>query len=230
MTDVIGQAIYDYHFRLSPGKLLIHNELGKPDEMPVEIYFREEKDMPEMEIMALELCQGKVLDIGAGAGSHALFLQDRDADITALEISPLASGVMRNRGVNKIITTNIFEYSAQQYNTLLLLMNGIGLSATLDGIRKFLQHAKSLLLPGGQLIFDSSDVAYLYKKHKPPTKRYYGEIHFRYEYKKQKTPWFSWLYIDQKNLKAIAKSEGFSMEVLMVDENDQYLARLMCLK
>lgn len=227
MMDVIGQAIYDYHYRLSPGKLLIHNELGKPDEMPVDIYFRDEDEMPEMELMAMNLCQGKVLDIGAGAGSHALILQERDLDVTALEISPLASGVIRDRGVKKVINTNIFEYTFQQFNTLLLLMNGIGLSSNLDGIRTFLKHAKRLLLPGGQLIFDSSDVAYLYKKHKPPTHRYYGEINFRYEYKKQKTPWFSWLYIDQKTLKAIATSEGFLMEVLIVDDHDQFLVRLL---
>ena len=46
MKDVLGQAIYDYHYRLSPSKLYIHNKFGLPDVMPTETYFREEEDMP----------------------------------------------------------------------------------------------------------------------------------------------------------------------------------------
>lgn len=226
MKDVLGQAIHDYHYNFSPGKLWIHNRFGQPDEMPLEVYFRDEEDMPSLELQALALCRGSVLDIGAGAGSHALYLQQREVDVTALEISTLAAAVMQHRGVKKIILKNIFDYKAVQYDTLLLLMNGIGLSADLPGLHQFLQHAKSLLLPGGQLLFDSSDVAYLYKKTKRPGEKYYGEINFRYEYKGQKTDWFTWLYADQQILRNIAAEEGWLMEVHFVDEHDQFLVRL----
>lgn len=226
MTDVLGHAIHDYHYNLSPGKLLIHNKFGAPDQMPVETYFREEEDMPELELKALELCTGKVLDIGAGAGSHALFLQERNIVVTALEISPLASVVMKHRGVKKIITQDIFEHTGEQYSTLLLLMNGIGLVANIAGLRRFLQKVKKLLLPGGQLIFDSSNVAYLYNGKPPAMDHYYGEISFRYEYKKQKTRWFTWLYIDQELLTKIAGEEGWLTSVVYEDGHDQYLAKL----
>ena len=56
----------------------------------------------------------------------------------------------------------------------LLLMNGIGLCATLEGLQHFLQHAKGLLQAGGQLLFDSSDVAYLYNGKPPKGTPYYG--------------------------------------------------------
>lgn len=226
MTDVLGQAIYDFHFRLNPSKLLIHNKFGLPDVMPVETYFREEEDMPPLELTALELCKGNILDIGAGAGSHALYLQQHKLDVTALEISPLASQVMKARGVKKIITADINTFTGQSYDTLLLMMNGIGLTANLEGLCIFLEHAKALLNTNGQLIFDSSNVAYLYKNGIRPIGKYYGIIDFRYEYKRQKTPWFTWLYVEMKMLKKIAVKAGWIAEILFEDDHDQYLARL----
>ncbi|HEY9196100.1 MAG TPA: class I SAM-dependent methyltransferase, partial [Mucilaginibacter sp.] len=126
MKDILGQAIYDHYHQNPPHKLWINNQYGPREEMPVETYFRDEDDMPDLEWHALNECRGTVLDIGAGAGSHALLLQERGFDVTALEISALAAGVMQARGVNKVVIADVFEYRDSRYDTLLLLMNGIG--------------------------------------------------------------------------------------------------------
>src|SRR5579875_3682175 len=131
MSDILGQAVHAYYHQQKPHyKLWIHNRYGPKEEMPVETYFRDEDDMPDLEWLALNECRGTVLDIGAGAGSHALLLQERGFDVTAIEISPLSIEVMRQRGVKNIIEGDVFKYSEQQYDTLLLLMNGIGLAGT----------------------------------------------------------------------------------------------------
>jgi SAM-dependent methyltransferase len=182
--------------------------------------------MPDLEWLALNECRGDILDIGAGAGAHVLILQDRGFDVTALDISKLASDIMKVRGVNKVLTTDIFEYSEHQYDTLLLLMNGIGLTGTLLKLKAFLQHVKQLLKPGGQLLFDSSDIAYLYEGKLPENGPYYGEIQYQYQYGQQKTDWFPWLYIDEQTLTGIAEEMGYNMEVLLEDEFKQYLVRL----
>jgi SAM-dependent methyltransferase len=229
MKDILGQAITDYYNYIRDQRLWVHDDHGPKVEMRTEVYFRNEHKMPELEQRALEACRGRVLDIGAGAGSHALALQDRGIDVTALDISPMSVEVMRMRGVDNAIARDIFQYKEQQFDTLLLLMNGIGLTGNIAGLRRFLQHARNLLQDQGQLIFDSSDVAYLYEGDIPVQDHYYGEIKCRYEYKKEKTDWFTWLYIDQKNLALIAADEGWNMEVLFEDNDDQYLARL-CLQ
>lgn len=226
MTDPLGQAIADYYNQHTPAKLWIHNTYGPKEEMPVAAYFRNINQMPALEHAALQLCKGKILDIGAGAGSHALWLQQQDKDITALEISALSCDVMKQRGLHRVIQQDVFTYSGEKYDTLLLLMNGIGLSGTLDGLRLFLRHAAALIKPGGQLIFDSSDVAYVYKNHFPDLTGYYGEIAYRYQYKGKKTDWFKWLYIDRYTLSAIALAEGWRDEYITEDENGQYLVRL----
>jgi SAM-dependent methyltransferase len=230
MNDVSGQALYDYYTKATPGKLWIHNKYGPKEEMPVRIYFRKAADMPDMELMALQNCKGRVLDIGAGAGSHTLALQEKGVDVTALEISPKAAEVMKLRGVKAIVEQDIFQFEAGGFDTLLLLMNGIGLTGSIGRLRDFLQHAKKLLNPNGQLIFDSSDVAYLYEGKPPKIENYYGEITYQYEFKRQKTNWFSWLYIDKKKLTKVAGEEGWRTEILCKDEFDQYLAKLIVKK
>jgi SAM-dependent methyltransferase len=240
MNDVLGEALTDqYHHRFT-GKLWVHNKYGRKEEMPVNVYFREAADMPELEWVALQKCKGKTMDIGAGAGSHALILQRMGVDVTALDISPKAAEIMKERGVEKVLLQDFFDLevtggdpgsptgtlaSAAGFDTLLLLMNGIGLSGTLSGLRHFLAKARTLLRPGGRLIFDSSDIAYLYKGDPPKGKDYYGEILYQYEYKKQRGDWFKWLFIDRKTLKEIAAEEGWTTEVLFEDEWDQYLVR-----
>ncbi len=224
--DILGKAISEYFYGGKEYKLWVHDNHGPKVEMIVPIYFRSPQAMPDLELMALDLCKGKTLDIGAGAGSHALYLQDRGIDVTAIDISEGAVEVMKERGVEKALVQDIFELKGEKFDTLLLLMNGIGLVQNIDGLKKFLLHAKTLLNKNGQLLFDSSDVAYLYEEGIPELPHYYGEVKCCYEYRRQKSDWFSWLYIDQQTLRHIAAEQGFDTEILFIDESDQYLVRL----
>jgi SAM-dependent methyltransferase len=228
MNDILGYAMTDHYQGRSTGKLWVHNKYGPKEEMPVLIYFRDMAAMPELEWMALQQCRGKILDIGAGAGSHALALQELGQDITALDISPLLANLMELRGVKKVIRGDFFELpmeATNAYDTLLLLMNGIGLAATLDGLDRFLQKAQRVLSPGGQLLFDSSDIAYLYKGKPPKGPGYYGELFYQYEYKRKRSDWFQWLFIDRKTFTRIATKAGWKTEMLYEDGHDQYLVR-----
>jgi len=226
MKDVLGTAISDFHNNTSTGKLWVHNKYGPKEEMPVDVYFRNMEEMPELEWAALHQCRGRILDIGAGAGSHALALQEMKLDISALDISPLSAAVMRARGIRNVVNEDFFHLNTETlYDTLLLLMNGIGLSGTLSGLRLFLTKARSLLHPGGQLIFDSSDIAYLYNGKPPKSPEYYGEILYQYEYRRRRSDWFKWLFIDRKTLTNIVTEEGWQIELIFEDPHDQYLVR-----
>src|SRR5690606_17091295 len=200
--DVYGQALDEFHRtgRLSR-PLLLHSGYGDIEEMPIDIFFREEDEFPELELIALALCDGKTLDVGAGAGCHSLYLQEQGMDVTALEISPKACEIMKLRGVKTVIQEDIFSYDKDKYDTLLFLMNGIGLAESIEGLKRLFNHCKTLLNLGGQLLFDSSDIAYYYEDGtEKPIDHYYGEIQFQYEYKGQKGQPFGWIYIDQNEL------------------------------
>lgn len=226
--DIFGEVLVDYFTGKQQAPLWLNNNYGEPEEMPVEEFFRNESAMSELELHALGLCQKKILDIGAGVGSHALALQQKGLNITALEISETACHIMEKRGVKKVINQNILTFETATFDTLLLLMNGIGLTENLSGLRSFLNHAKKLLNPGGQLLFDSSNIAYLYEGENFPPHKYYGEIAYQYEYQGKKGDWFNWLYVDQKTLIKIAREAGWLTQVVYQDNMDQYLARLVC--
>lgn len=251
MKDILGQAIADHFHHSSSAKLRVHTRWGQRADgqpigstteiMPLKTYFRDAGDMPELEWIALQHCRGKILDIGAGAGSHSLLLQRMGLEVTALDISPLNAAIIKERGVKKVLRRDFFTLqpgpgasnasrpSARKdgrYDTLLLLMNGIGLVATLEGLRLFLQKAHALLRPGGALVFDSSDVAYLFHGRPPKKGPYYGEVNYQYEYRRQRTDWFNWLFIDKRTLRRIAKKEGWKMQVLWEGKFDQYLVEL----
>ncbi|QCX53148.1 bifunctional 2-polyprenyl-6-hydroxyphenol methylase/3-demethylubiquinol 3-O-methyltransferase UbiG [Elizabethkingia sp. JS20170427COW] len=225
--DLPGIAIRDYHQKNNnPARLYVHDKFGPKVEMPVSVYFRKERQMPELEKKALQLCKGRILDIGAGAGSHALALQLKGKDVTALEISPAACEVILERGVQQVVCEDIFQFQPSgKYDTLLLLMNGIGLCGTISQLEVFLDLAEQLLNPEGVLIFDSCNIAYMYEGIGFP-EYYYGEIQCRYEYRKEFTSWFKWLYIDAETMTHIASSKGWDAEVILEDNRDQYLMKL----
>src|SRR5690554_140499 len=126
--DILGQAISDFYTKEKKYPLWIYDSFGEKTKMDVGIYFRTFDKMPEIEQKALQLCLGKTLDIGAGAGSHALYLQSKEVDVTALDISELCMQTARDRGVQQTVVTDFFDLQTKQkFDTLLLLMNGIGI-------------------------------------------------------------------------------------------------------
>lgn len=223
--DIYGSALLDFYKNDQSQTLWLHNSYGETEEMPVDVFFREEEEMPEIELKAMHLCKGHILDIGAGVGSHALILQKYHKDVTAIDTSLNAVNIMKQRGVKHAFHQDVFTYKGK-FDTLLLLMNGIGLTRTLEGLEHFFEAAKSLLNPKGTLIFDSSDISYLYEDSMKPKDKYFGEVSYAYEYKGEKDEWFKWLYIDPSTLKTLALKHGWNCKIIIEDEYDQYLAQL----
>lgn len=225
-SDVQGKALLDYFLGKEEVPLVLHTSYGEPEEMPTEVFFREEEDFSKLERFALRHCKGKVLDIGAGAGSFSLELQEKGLSVTALEISPYCCRIMQQRGVKEVEEADFWQYDKGKYDTLLLMMNGIGLAGEVAVLSGFLLRMKSLLAPGGQIICDSSDISYLYAGSKKPADRYFGEIRYCYEYEGEKGDWFGWLYADPALLSEMCKAVGMNMTILYKNRKDQFLARI----
>jgi SAM-dependent methyltransferase len=224
--DILGKALLDYSKKRFKKPLLLHNNYGKPENQPIQVFFQTSRSMPELELFALSLCRGSILDIGAGTGRHSLELQKIGMDVTSLDSSPSCVRLMKDRGLNRVIEGDIYNFEGETFDTLLLMMNGIGLCQTLDQLPPLLEKFKSLLKPNGQVIFDSSDISYLYLDDPFPNDRYFGEIDYRYEYRDEMGDWFKWLYIDKDTLQFKAKEAGFTCQIIYQNDRDQYLARM----
>ena len=226
-ADVHGKAILDYFKGVEKGPLYVHNTYGDKEEMPVEVFFREEEDLSELEHKALQLCSGSILDVGAGAGAVTMMLQDAGKTITALESSANCVDVMKMWGVKNGIHSRLEDLHGYTFDTLLLLMNGIGLAGSLNNLPGFIKFLKTILKEGGQILFDSSDVGYLYENGYKG-QGYYGDLRYRFEYETRLGEWFDWLYIDKHTLNNALKGiPGLKLEIVFEDtDTDQYLARI----
>jgi SAM-dependent methyltransferase len=223
MADLLGRALYDYLKGDQEAFLLVHTSYGEIDVMPLAVFFREYEQMPALEKYALSLCKGRVLDAGAGAGSHAIVLQNRGLDVFALDISPKAIEVMQQRGVKKLAAGDLFTFTSPPFDTILLMMNGIGIARDMQQIDHLLKHLKTLLLPGGQILLDSCDVSYLSGEN--IYQNYVGEVTYQFEYKGEKSEPFGWLYLEAVALKKKAKTAGWQCQIIY-EEGESYLARL----
>jgi cyclopropane fatty-acyl-phospholipid synthase-like methyltransferase len=227
--DPIGEAIKHYASTKKPDDIIVSSDICEDDIIPVEVLFRGLNDMPDLEKKALDLSKGSVLDIGAGAGVHALELMDRGLKVEAIDLSPGAAAHMRSQGINAR-AMNFFDIKDEKYDTLLMLMNGIGIAGKLSNLEKTLRHAKSLMNKGGKLICDSSDIKYLYEDEDGSmwvdlNTEYYGNFRFQMKFKKEKGPWFNWLYVDFDNLFKSAKNVGLKA-TRVYEQDDHYLAEL----
>ncbi|GHA61297.1 class I SAM-dependent methyltransferase [Pontibacter akesuensis] len=230
-NDPIGVAALAYLSGEHGAEITVESNLTEDDVIPVAYLFRKETQMPELELLALEECRGKVLDVGAGVGCHALVLQQRGVDVTAMDFSANAVEVMKRQGVREVLHKDVFDLQGPKYDTLLLLMNGIGIAGNLLGLERLLEHAKSLLNPGGQILLESADILYMFEDEDGSVlldlnAGYYGEIKYNMTYKDQQSGWFNWLFIDAANLEDYANQYGFELEVLYEGEAGNYLAKL----
>jgi len=224
--DVFGKALFDYYFNGNEPEIIVHNNYGSPENYPVKAYFKEAEDFSELEVFSMDQCHGHVLDIGCGTGSHSLHLSNSGLFVHSLEKSFYCIEIMKDRGVPVCIHEDIFNYSGDKYDTLFLNMNGIGIAGNLELISSLFTKFNNLLKPGGQVLFDSSDITYLYHDTPLPLDRYFGEVSFQFECNGIKGDWFDWLYIDPDKLKYVSKKSGWYAQVIYEDEQDTYLARL----
>lgn len=230
MKDLFGEAILDFQTNNNPQALITETTISEADEMEVAYLFRDFDQMPAIEQRALQLCKGTILDVGCGAGSHSLYLQQQNLDVTAIDISSKAIETCRLRGVKNPIVQNILEVEGK-FDTLLLLMNGTGIFGTLNQSTHFLQKLKSILNANGQILIDSSDIIYMFDEDEDggkwiPSDNYYGELEFTITYKNEKEDAFPWLYMDFNTLQNAAVANGFNCELIMEGPHFDYLARL----
>lgn len=231
MKDLMGRAIWDYFYQENPEDLQTETSISELDDLPVSYLFRNYKEMNALEQKALDLSFGKVLDVGAGAGSHSLYLQNkRNLEVTALDISPKSIEICKARGVKNAVCEDFLKFSDSKFDTILLLMNGTGIFQSLKNLDQYLQKLKNLISENGQILLDSTDILYMYDQDDDggvlvPATGYYGELDYYIHYKGESELPMKWLYLDFDTLKNAAIANGFKIQKIK-QLDDSYLAKL----
>lgn len=234
-SDSLGKGLQSYYNGNSQAKFSVYSDIADTERWPISIFFRKFENMPKNEQIALSDCVGRILDIGAGAGSHSLWLQERNHKVTAIDISEGAIDVMKKRGVQDVRKVDFFDFKDEKYDTLLLLMNGIGIVQTIDRLPLFFQKAKDLLNDKGFILLDSSNLIYLFLEEDGSaminlnSDKYYGEVEYRMDYCNCHGKPFKWVFVDYDLLSQAAEENGFKCEMIYEDDHYLYLAKLTLL-
>jgi len=185
--------------------ILVIDDLGDTEALPASWFFRDEGRFPPLERRALELCEGRVLDLGAGAGCHALVLQERGHPVCAVEILPELVELLQRREVTDARTGSVFTPPAGRWD------------------------------PGGRIIADSTDMRRFATGWRSEggirlalreDGRYVGEIQFQLEFAGRRGDPFSQLYVDPDTLSDLARRAGWEVEIVDQGENGAFLSRL----
>ncbi len=230
--DPLGLSISNYYYKKDSTPVKVFSKVVEDEELPPEYFFRSYSSMPKLERLALKKCTGKILDVGSGAGCHSLYLQKNKFDVTALDTSSFCCDVMSKQKIRNVINSDILSFHNEKFDTILLMMNGIGIAGTLSGLNTLLGHLKTLLNKSGQIILDSSDLIYLFEQEDGTfmldinASRYYGEIDYMLKYKKVTGKPFSWLFADHVILTDIAEQNGLKTTIIEYGPHYDYLAQL----
>ena len=232
MKDLLGKSLLDYQLNDRKSDVRVSTNISKSEYLSRSHFFRSFPQMIPIEQKALTLAKGRILDVGAGTGSHVLYLQEKGLDAVALDISPAAIQICQLRGVKETVISDILDYQGK-FDTILLLMNGIGISKRLSLIDIYLQKLKSLLNEGGQILTTSTDIIYMFDQDEDGSyiipfneeTEYYGELIYTIHYKGEKES-FPWLFIDYNTLQRAANNNGLSCELIEEGDDYNYLVRM----
>lgn len=226
--DAMGAAIIDFwQKKVQENKLEVFCSIAEVEIFPIDYLFRTYTQMPHIEQKALQMSYGHILDIGAAAGCHSLYLQQQNKSVTACDISSFCVQVMQEQGIQNILQADVWQLpNTQQYDTILLLMNGIGLAENLQKLPTFLNNLKNILSQNGQILFTSTDIRYMYEKVNKNKIPYYGEVSYQMRYGNVVSHFFDWLYLDIQTAKKIGSQLGWKTELVATDKTGHYLMRL----
>ena len=229
--EPFGLALKAYWEGDKSAKITFHRDDGNIRDHYVEHWFRKPEDFSDLEKKALELCSGKVLDLGAGVGPHSLHLQEKGLEVCAVDISKEACEIMEKRGVLNVQCSDVYGIQEENYDTILLMGRVIGFVEDLTSISKFFNHCENLLSSKGIILLDSLDVKVTsephqlaYQERNKKLGRYIGVVGLQLEYNGQYSEPFTLFYLDPDTLRSIAEDLDWKCQIIHKENDGNYLA------
>ncbi len=229
-ADPLAAALLDHHHTGRARRVEATRADGASFAIETEEYFTLEGQLAELDGLALDRCRGRVLDVGAGAGRHALALGARGLEVVAIDVSPLAVSLCRLRGVPDARVCNVMRLDSEEelgrFDTLLFGMQTIGVAGGVETLVGLLDRVKGLLAPGAELVVDSSELREAWEGDERDTSPTRGEIVLSTRYRGWHGEPFPWLYLSESDLRDVATRAGYGMETLGRVEGGEFLAAL----
>jgi SAM-dependent methyltransferase len=231
--DAFGHNMLD-HLEGSGGAEIVERDDGYFDVSPgPRLYFAEYDDWPENEKAAMEFVQGRVLDVGCGAGRHSVYLQAQGFDVLGVDVSPRAIEVCKARGLKNARVVPITQINRRLgvFDTILMLGNNFGLVGNPRRARWLLKRFRNATSQTGRIIAQTRDpyttdlAEHLeYHERNRQRGRMAGQARIRVRYKKFVTPWWDFLMVSQDEMEAILENTGWTISKVFVGAAGIYTA------
>jgi SAM-dependent methyltransferase len=229
-AEPLAAALVDHHRTGRPRRVAATRADGVRFDIETEEYFTLGGELAALDALALEHAQGRVLDVGAGAGRHALALEARGLEVVAIDVSPLCVALCRARGVREARVFDVMRLDSAEpfgvFDTLLFGMQTLGVAGGVAPLRKLLERLRACLAPGGRLIVDSSDLFEAWEGDDSDRSPSRGEIVLSTRYRGWRGEPFPWIYLAEEDLSRIAREVGYAVEPLGRVERGEYLLAL----
>jgi len=220
--DAFGLALLDYLEHGSGARShFIERDDGLLETVDTGVLFTQESDWSVVEAPVGDRAGRRVLDVGAGAGRHALPLQESGREVVALDVSPGAVEVCRRRGLRETFTGTVSELAVtdpEPFDTFLLCGNNYGLLESLAHGLSFLRALADMAVPGAEIIgtcvdpFATEDPLHLaYHERNRHHGRHPGQIRLRARWSDLATGWFDYLFVPVEDLDELAKQAGWEL-------------------
>lgn len=200
------------------------------------MYFRVYADWSEPERKVIDQVTGRVLDVGCGAGRHALHLQQQGIDVTAIDNSPGAVRVCELRGVKKVLVRAIGEvdgFDDNSFDTIIMMGNNLGVLESRENAGAILSMFSRITSPNARIIagtrdpYRTDDIDHLqYHKSNQTRGRMAGQIRMRVRYRKMVGEWFDYLFVSPAELQEILVDTDWQIAELIDDGGANYFAIL----
>lgn len=235
VEDAFGRALYDAWRGRGRGYHVVEREDGLLDAMETKMYFRPPAEWEPFERQALRYARGRVLDIGCGAGRHALYLQERGLDVLGTDISRLAVRVSRARGLRRgrVVSAARIPVSWGPFDTVLMLGNNFGLMESRKRAKVRLRRLYRMTTARGRILAGERDPY----AGAPEEHRHYhrwnrrrgrmgGQIRLRLRYRAYATPWSDYLFLSRTELREIIQGTGWRVVRFLPPHGSLYIAVL----
>ena len=220
--DAFGLALLDYLEHGTEARShFIERDDGLLETIDTGALFTRESEWSVAEASVVDRAGRRVLDVGAGAGRHALPLQESGREVVALDVSPGAVEVCRRRGVRETFTGTVFEWpgtDVEPFDTFLLCGNNYGLLESLAHGLSFLGALTEVAVPGAEIIgtcidpFATEDPLHLaYHERNRDRGRHPGQIRLRARWSDVATNWFDYLFVPVEELEELAERAGWEL-------------------
>lgn len=233
--DAYGQAIRDYHRGEDSCEIVERDDGFFATSGGADIYFSEFGDWNDSERAAMEHVNGRVLDVGCGAGRHALYLQDHGHEVVGIDVSPGAIEVARDRGVEDVRQVDVTDVCNLDIavDTVLMMGNNFGLVGTRETAHDVLEGLAAVTNDEGRMIaqsrnpYETDDPAHTsYHDLNRARGRLPGALRLRVRYRHFATPWFDYLLVSPEEMAELVEPTPWELEETLEGANGTYVAVL----